>query len=437
MNFLLLGKPNVGKSSIYNILTGNKSNIIHNVEGTTRDWHNSDIINISNCQVYDTPGILLKNNFIHEFQNSSIFRKLINKIDIFFYVIDYNSIFDQHDNDFINNLRKHNKKLILLINKFDNFNKKPNLDYFKYSVNEVFFLSSSHKKGFDILNQFLIKNYLINNQIDNNLNIHNTIAIFGKPNAGKSTFLNTILGFERSNTGKFPGTTTDYVESDYIYNDIKYNIIDTAGIQRKSNVKKNSLNFFSVKKSLEKINDIDLAIVLIDSEKNIDRQDKRILNIVSNNAKNIIIIFNKLDLIINKKNFKNESIEKVKKFVEIKNIKLFFISAFSKAQINKILKYIYNEIISKKIHINTGNLNKWLKKAISEKKHRLINKKNVNFKYAVIVKKYPITIKIYCNYANKITKDYKRFLVNNFNKKFKIINQKTNIIFTKSKNPYI
>ena len=436
MNFLLLGKPNVGKSSIYNILTGKNSNIIHNVEGTTRDWHNSEINNITNCQVYDTPGILLKNNFIYEFQNSSIFRKLINKIDIFLYVIDYNSIFDQHDNDFINNLRKYNKKLILLINKFDNFKKKPNTDYFKYSVDETFFLSSSHKKGFDNLNKFLINNYFKNKKNNDN-NIDNTIAIFGKPNAGKSTLLNTILGYERSNTSKFPGTTTDFVESDYRYNEIKYNIIDTAGIQRKSNIKKNSLNFFSAKKSLEKINEIDLAIVLIDSNKSIDRQDKRILNIISNNAKNILIIFNKLDLIINKKKYKNDSIEKVKKFVEIKNIKLFFISAFSKTHINKILKYIYNEIISKKINISTGNLNKWLKKAISEKKHRLINKKNVNFKYAVIVKKNPITIKIYCNYANKITKDYKRFLINNFNKKFKIINQKTSIIFSSSKNPYI
>ena len=437
MNFLLLGKPNVGKSSIYNILTGKKTNIIHNIEGTTRDWHNSNIINLLNCQVYDTPGILLKNNFINEFQNSSIFRKLINKIDIFLYVIDYKSIFDQHDNDFINNLRKYNKKLILLINKFDNFKKKPNLEYFKYSVDKVFFLSSAHKKGFDILDKFFIKNYSKKNKVHNNLNVHNTIAIFGKPNAGKSTLLNTILGYERSNTGKFPGTTTDYVESYYKYNEIKYNIIDTAGIQRKSNIKKNSLNFFSIKKSFEKINEVDLAIAIIDSEKNIDRQDKRILSIIGNNSKNIIIIFNKFDLIIDKKKFKNESIEKIKKIVEIKNIKLFFISAFSKSHINKILKYIYNEIITKKINISTSNLNKWLKKAIFEKKHRLINNKNINFKYAVIIKNKPITVKIYCNYANKITKDYKRFLVNNFNKKFKIINQKTTIIFSSSKNPYI
>ena len=166
MNFLLLGKPNVGKSSIYNILTGKKTNIIHNIEGTTRDWHNSNIINLLNCQVYDTPGILLKNNFINEFQNSSIFRKLINKIDIFLYVIDYKSIFDQHDNDFINNLRKYNKKLILLINKFDNFKKKPNLEYFKYSVDKVFFLSSAHKKGFDILDKLIYFSSNILNELE-------------------------------------------------------------------------------------------------------------------------------------------------------------------------------------------------------------------------------------------------------------------------------
>ena len=437
MNFLLIGRSNVGKSSIYNILTGFNSNIIHEDSGTTRDWHEERFKKIPELVIFDSPGLLLNNKKKKSFQTTLIFKNLLKKIDSFFYVIDYSSIFNVLDKKLIDELRKFNKEIILLINKFDNFNQIPNNDFYKYGIKNYFFLSCSHNYGFDLLN-----NYLKNREtskIQNKLIIHDfSIAIFGKPNTGKSTLLNSFLGFNRFATGSIPGTTSDFVKEYFTYKGCIIKVIDTAGIAKKSKILSKSINFYSIQKSLQKITEVGAAMVIIDSLEGLDRQDKRIINIVSNKARSIIIIFNKIDLIEKKENFIKETLQEIDNTLhEIKNIKVFFSSAFSKRHVNKILNYLLENIINKKYFISTSNINKWLKKVIIQKSHPLIENKKVNFKYAVKINENPVTIKIYCNFANKIKNEYRRYLINNFNKNFKIINQKTRLVFTSANNPYV
>ena len=437
MNFLLIGRSNVGKSSIYNILTGFNSNIIHKDSGTTRDWHQERFKKIPEFIIFDSPGLLLNNKKKKSFQTTLIFKNLLKKIDSFFYVIDYSSIFDVLDKKLIDELRKFNKEIILFINKFDNYNQIPNNDFYKYGIKNYFFLSCSHNYGFDLIN-----NYLKNREtskIKNNLIIHDfSIAIFGKPNTGKSTLLNSFLGFNRFTTGSIPGTTSDFVKEYFTYKDCVIKVIDTAGISKKSIILSKSINYYSIQKSLQKIAEVGAAMIIIDSSEGLDRQDKRIINIVSNKARNIIIIFNKIDLIEKKENFIKETLQEIDNTLhEIKNIKVFFCSAFSKRHVNKILSYLFENIIIKKYFISTGNINKWLKKVVLRKSHPLIENKKVNFKYAVKINENPVTIKIYSNFASKIKNEYRRYLINNFNKRFRIINQKTRLVFTSAKNPYL
>ena len=417
------------------LCVGNNSNIVHNIGGTTRDWHSSQINNISDIYIYDSPGILFeKQNNI--FETNKIFKELLKKINVFFYVIEFNSIYNYDDYTYINYLRKYNKEIILLINKFDNFNKEPNKDYFKYGIENTFFLSCSHKYGFNKLFDYFAK---LNVKKDSSIfdNDH-TIAIFGKPNVGKSTFLNTLLGYERSNTHHHAGTTSDYVITDFKYKEKNIQIIDTAGIQKKSKITKNSLNYLSTKKTFDKIKKLEVAVIMIDSSEGINRQDKNIINIVTQKANNVIIIFNKIDLIKNKKSFSRENIKNItEQLNQIYNIKIFFISAFFKKEIMMILDYIFYNIFNANNEIKTSLLNKWLKRVTIRKNHPLINNKKLKLKYAVQVKSNPIIIKIFCNYANRIRKDYRRYLSNDFNKYFKILNQKTILKFSKEKNPYI
>ena len=433
MNYFLVGRPNVGKSSIFNIFSDFDRNIIHKNEGTTRDWH-KEIIKNTSSYIFDTPGLNIdkkKNNLkILSFFN----KNLISDIDIFLYVLDYKSSYNQLDHYIINQFRKYNKKIILLINKFDNPEIKINNEFDNYGIKSIFYLCCSHMYGLNKINNFFKLNDTKNKKIKKE---DYSIAIFGKPNVGKSTFLNSLLGFKRSNTNKNAGTTSDFVV-DFIQYKKKYiKFIDTAGIGKKANIINKSINYYSTKKTFDNIRKVDSAFIIIDSMGGIDRQDKRIINYVSDKSKSTIIIFNKIDLIKDKINFKKDMVSNLLHNIkEAKNIKLFFISSLNKNDPKKVLQYFYNFENFSQV-ISTSNLNKWLKKAIQDNPHPLIDRKKVNFKYAVQIKERPITIKIFSNYAQRIKISYKRYLLNNFNNKFKILNQKTNIIYTASKNPYI
>jgi len=435
MNYILIGKPNVGKSSLFNFLTSSKRNIIHIEDGTTRDWH-KDTIKGTNSYIFDTPGIIFKGKNLTLIFKDLFNRFLKNKSFIFIYVIDYNEGFNQIDYSNINSLRKYDKEIILLVNKFDNFKITPSNEFIKYGMKKTIFTSCSHNYGIDEVKSLV--NFTNKDKYEKDFNEHCSIAIFGKPNVGKSTFLNTLVGYERAKTSSRPRTTSDYIIDYLNYKKKKIKIIDTAGIIKKSNIKNNSLDSFSIAKTFENISFVDSAIVIIDSYEGINRQDKRIIKLISEHSKSVIIIFNKFDLIKNKIEFKKETLYKIKNTIsQIKNIKVFFISSFKKNNINKIIDYLYDFIFFNNKIISTPKLNQWLTKVTKSKNHPLVNNKKVNFKFAVQIKNRPVAIKIFCNYPSKINKNYKLFLESNFNENFKIINQKTRIIFTSSENPYI
>jgi len=435
MNYLLIGKPNVGKTSIYNILIGFNSNITHAKVGTTRDWH-FEKIKDSSINIYDTPGILINDTHKKNILTSSFTKIIEKKIHNFLYVIDYHDSFNEIDNFAITKLRKYNKNIILIVNKFDNFNQSPSPEITQYNIKDIIFLSCIHRYGFDELkNKIGVSKY---NNIDKKQKVDFSLAILGKPNVGKSTFLNTILGYERSSTNSIAGTTSDYVSDQFYYRKKLFKIFDTAGIGRKANVKKKSINFYSIKKSFVKIAKVDVAIILIDSKEGLDKQDKRIINMVTDKAKSIVLVFNKIDLIKNKKTFQSEIVKQIEYTLgQIKNIKLFFISAFNKKDISKILSYLHNYITEFNYVISTSKLNTWLKNITKEIQHPLIENKKINFKYAVQIKEKPVTIQIFCNFSSKLKNNYKSYLINNFNQTFKILNQKTKFIFSSSKNPYV
>ena len=436
MNYLLIGKPNVGKTSIYNILIGFDSNITHAKVGTTRDWH-FEKIKDSSINIYDTPGILINDTNKKNILSSSFTKIIEKKIHNFLYVIDYNDSFNEIDNFAITKLRKYNKNIILIVNKFDNFNQSPSPEITQYNIKDIIFLSCIHRYGFDELkNKIGVSKY--NNNIDKKQKVDFSLAILGKPNVGKSTFLNTILGYERASTNSIAGTTSDYVSDQFYYRKKLFKIFDTAGIGRKANVKKKSINFYSIKKSFVKIAKVDVAIILIDSKEGLDKQDKRIINMVTDKAKSIVLVFNKIDLIKNKKTFQSEIVKQIEYTLgQIKNIKFFFISAFNKKDISKILSYLHNYITEFIYVISTSKLNTWLKNITKEMQHPLIENKKINFKYAVQIKEKPVTIQIFCNFSSKLKNNYKSYLINNFNQNFKILNQKTKFIFSSSKNPYV
>ncbi len=431
MKLLLLGQPNVGKTSIYNILTNRKKNIIHSTKGTTRNWHSELIYNSNALIIHDTPGIEIKNNKLN-FLN---LKNLLSKIDLVLYVVDYNNSENDYDKEAINQLRKLNKKIILIINKDDNFLNVSNFSYL--GIKELFFISCAHKLGFEKIFEHFSSIDLSKYDYDESDNYDYSLAIYGKPNVGKSTILNNLLGFERSRTSSIAGTTTDIVEDKYIYKKKIFKILDTAGIFRKSKIDKKSTNYMSIKNSLESIHSINLGLLIIDSTEGLDRQSKRIFNLLINKANSLFIVFNKIDLIKNKKEFYNDIKYEIENTITgSKNITLLFISAKSKNDIIK-LKSMFLKKTDSSFNMPTNKINNWLKKVTFEYSHPLIKGKEVKFKYATQVKNKPITIKIFSNFSKQIKDSYKNYLINSFNKTFKIKDSKIKLVFTNSPNPYV
>ena len=369
MNFLLIGKPNAGKSSLYNILTSGKKNIIHKKEGTTRDWHKSCVINFPNIFLYDTPGVIIQDDKI----NQVYFSDLFNSIDKFIYVIDFKEKNFDSEIQSINKLRTINKEILLVINKDDNNEK--NLNTNSFGIKNIFYISCAHKLGIESIYEYLQQ---YDNKIQTKVESFFSIAIFGKPNSGNSTLANSLIGYDRITTSPIAGTTSDLVEDTFTYKKEKFKILDTAGIFKKNKIDINSINFEAIRKSLEIINKIDLCIMLIDSNNGFDSQIKKILNMLINQSRSVIIIFNKIDT-INEKNLfiKQTKLEVKETYSQTKNLSIIFISAKNKYDVDKLKSTLFSK--SKRIikKISTSKLNACLKKSSEQNPHPLIKGKSV------------------------------------------------------------
>ncbi len=428
MNFLILGIPNVGKTSLYNIITNSSQNIIHKTYGTTRDWHALPLKVNSNIYIYDTPGITFRKNSIDKF-----YKNLINIIDVFIYVIDYKSENQINDKELINLLRKYNKEIIFVVNKDDNLNQDKDLN--EFGLKNIFYTSCSHKLGIDKLLNFLSK-YQVDDVTKTKINF--TIGLFGKTNVGKSTLMNKLVGYDRSIVSNKPKTTTDIVVSSYKYKGNNYLINDTAGLLKKNKIDRESLDYYSTKKTLSIVKDIDLNIFLIDFQQGFDTQSKKIFNLIYKQSNIFLFLINKIDLI---KNNKRKILNELKKDIvssssQTKNIFIVPISTFNLKDINYLKNYIHKLSFEVKKNISTSKINLWLQKTTNKNPHSRVKGKEVRFKYATQIIDNPLTIKIFGNYSREINSHYRRFLINSFCEYFKIKSKNLKIIFSKTNNPY-
>ena len=213
------------------------------------------------------------------------------------------------------------------------------------------------------------------------------------------------------------------------------NIYDTAGIRQQNKIL-DGLVTKSTNLSIKNISKTKINLLIIDCVTGLDRQDKRLINLIINKGIFLIIIFIKIDLVKDQKKLKTDLIEQIyNEIKEAKNLKYFFISSLKKNNVTKVFDFVLKNI-NLDTNISTSKINSWLKNVTSNLSHPYISGKKINFKYAVQKNKLPIKIMIFTNYPKLISESYKRYLMNNFIKKFQIKNQKIKILFKKSSNPY-
>ena len=428
----LVGRTNVGKSSIFNRLAKSKSAIVSEEEGLTRDIKTASVrLGRKFVSLVDTGGFFTSKDDDFEEMILSKAYEAIEIADVILFVVDKKFGISPFDKEIASFIRKSNKEVIMVINKIDVKTLEGTSVFEELGFKEKIEVSAEHNLGIDQLNKLMFsKVEEEENFFENNIP---KICILGKPNVGKSSTINSILNEKKMIVSNVPGTTIDSVDTKLIYKNKEYIFIDTAGIRRKSKTISKEEKF-SVIKSLESNKIADLSIIMLDASSFFLDQDRKLLEKARDNGKAMIVVVNKKDLIDKK------TLGEIEKTLEedsmLKGLPICFISAKKKEGIKYLFDNIYRVLENADKKISTNKLNNVLKKALETKSIPFKGKFRPKIRFVHQGGKNPHIITIHGNSLEKLEGSYKRFLINFYQKKLGLLGITFKLKFITSKNPY-
>ena len=440
-NIAIFGRPNVGKSTLFNALVREKKAIVSNVSGVTVD-RNYGFVKLNDISfiLIDTAGILDKALHKNEFTVQTL--KAIEEADLVFFVTDYSSGILPYDFELSSILRKTKKNVIHLVNKCDAKNNVfSDEEAIKIGFKEIIYISSEHKKGFDDIYNSLIKIKNFRNSQNVNSSINNNsrqikISFIGKPNSGKSSLINTILGHNRLVTGSKAGLTIDSIQIPFSYKNKSFSLIDTAGMRRKAKVN-DFVEKQSVSKSMLAIRMSDIVILVLDATNKLNKQDLILAKRAIDYGKSIVISLNKWDLIEDKINLKKYFSEKIKiSLSQLNDVKILPTSCFKIYGIDKLLEAIINVFDNSHNRISTSDLNKWFKFLSEKHPAPMVKGKKNSLKYISQVEILPPRFIVFCSYPKDIPSSYVKYIKNNLKKAFNFKGVNIVINLKKTSNPF-
>ncbi len=436
LEIAIVGLPNAGKSTLFNRLVGRKAAVVSNIPGITRD-RREGIGRISDLEfkLVDTGGWNDQSNFSLQIVEQIEFA--LSHSNIFFFLVDAKIQNDQN-REFAKWLkRKTNKPIIIVANKCES-DKSMSIEYLQsFNFADLVYISAEHNLGMADLYDSLAKvmqNLNVDDELDDCKSSKLRIAIIGRPNVGKSTFLNSLLVKNRVIVSAEPGTTRDSIDISYNYNQELITLIDTAGIRKKTD----DLESRFVEKSIESIKRSHVVILMLDSLLGVEQQDLSIGEIAIKEGKGIVVVLNKWDLI--NKNDRSTLLKFVKQqevtrlFLEVPTIT---ISALKSIRCSDVLDKCFEVNESLNTKISTAKLNRWLISALSEHSHPIIKNKVIKMKYMVQIGTKPPAFSLVCNIPESVEESYKRYLINQLRKTFFTDGVPVRLLLKKNKNPYI
>jgi len=429
---VIIGRPNVGKSTLFNKLTQKKTSIVNDTPGVTRDrlFGRAELMGRP-VIVIDTGGIDLDNANEIELQVNEQVVVAEEEADFIILVVDKQQGVTAQDRNIIQQIRKTGKPLFLAVNKVDiPAHEKEIIEFFQLGIEATFGISAEHGLGLSELIEDLVKKLPPESLHGEPVPDAIKVAIVGKPNAGKSSLINKLLNSERCIVSSIPGTTRDAIDTYFEYQGKNIVFIDTAGIKRKGRTR-NVLDKFSVIMALKALDRCDIAVLVLDAHDGVSEQDATIAGYAFDRGKGCIIVANKWDLMKEPRKSFPEFEERVrKKFRFLEFAPLLTTSAKTGQGLNKLLSSIGHVYREYSKNITTGRLNDCFEKAIIKNPMSSYRGKFLKMMYTTQVKSCPPTFRCFVNYPQGVHFSYKRYLTNSLRKVFGFSGTPVRLLFS-------
>jgi len=428
----IVGRPNVGKSTLFNRLCGGREAIVDPTSGVTRDRHyGHGDWNGKFYSVIDTGGYVDQSEDVFEDEIKKQVRLAIDESDVILFLVDAKEGLTSMDEDVAQMLRRSKKRVMLVANKVDSYKNVDDIHVFhSLGLGDIFSIAAISGSGTGDLMDEIVRDFPVVT-VETNSNASEPqqqetnapddlpkIAIVGRPNAGKSSLVNTLLGSERNIVTPIPGTTRDSIHSHYQYYGLDFILIDTAGIRKKAKVTEN-VEFYSVMRAIRSIESSDVCILMVDAERGFESQDLNIFSLIEKNHKGIVVLVNKWDLIEKETNthktFEENIRDQIKPFSDVPVI---FTSVLTKQRIFKAVETAVQVFKNRSKKIGTSALNDFILPIINEMPPPVTKGKYVRIKYAMQLPTAFPSFAFFCNHPQYLKEPYKRFLENKLREKF-------------------
>ena len=413
----IVGRPNVGKSTLFNRIVGQRISIVNDEPGVTRDRIFSHATWLdNNFTLVDTGGLDFEKDDIISVNIVAQAKLAIETADVILFVVDGKAGLTAGDEEVVEVLRKSKKKIILVVNKIDNYDENLEYEYYALGLGKPFLISSVHGKGMgDLLDE--VVSHFPKEQLLKEKDDTIKLAIVGKPNAGKSSLINRLTGESRVIVSNIAGTTRDSIDIPFNYNGKKYSLIYTAGMRRKSKIEDNTVERYSIIRTLDAIRNADVVILVIDASEEISDQDLKIAGFIAEQNKPSVIVMNKWDLIEKDTNTMNKFKEKLDiEFSFMAYYKAIYLSALTGKKVEKLMQTVEQVLENTNRKVSAGVLNDILQDAYLINTPPYKNGKKLKIFYATQADCVPPTFVLFVNDTNLMTDNYLRYLENNIRK---------------------
>ena len=428
----IVGRPNVGKSTLFNRLTESKTAIVEEVSGVTRDriygvgeWNGIDF------SVIDTGGYVRGSDDIFEEEIRKQVEIAIQEANVILFVVDVTTGITDLDEAVADLLRRTDKPIYVCANKVDNTQRQlDSAEFYSLGLGDIYNISAVNGGGTGELLDELVKEFSAEGAPEDDSALPK-IAVVGKPNVGKSSFINAITGEERNIVTPISGTTRDSIDTRYQLFGFDFKLIDTAGIRKKSKVHED-LEFYSVVRSIRSIEYSDVCIFMIDATEGIQKQDLNIYYVIEKNRKGVVVVVNKWDLVEKDTMTTKEYETKIRQqLAPFNDVPIIFTSTITKQRLHKVLEKAMEVYQNRTQKIVTRKLNDFVLEMVKQYPPPSVKGKYIKIKFATQLPTHAPSFAFFCNLPQYVKEPYKRYVENRLREEFNFEGVPIRIFFRK------